>query len=499
MTGETLDCDVLIVGLGPVGAVLAGLLADAGITTIAIDKDVEVYPLPRAVHFDQEIMRLFQRMGIAEAVLAHTRVTEAYEFRDRNGQVLMGFGGLAKPGPSGWSSSYMFHQPGLENALRAKLAASAKAEVRLARRFESLAQHKDHVGAVIVGPEGPSTIKARYLVGCDGASSGVRETMGCELDDYAFDEPWLVVDALTPDSGGLPDINLQICDPARPTTCVLSGPGRHRWEFMLLPGETPEQVIEDDFIRPLIAKWDGADAIKIERKAVYHFHGLVAKTWRDRRVLLAGDSCHQMPPFAGQGMCSGLRDAANLAWKLAAVIRGEAREALLDTYQTEREPHVRGYIELAIGMGRTVCALDPAVADARDAQMLAQRQADAAPPPLPPPPSLGPGCSLAGDAFAGRQFPQPWAEVDGRRIGLDDVLGGGAVLLHTGAETPKASGLSAIGLEDDRVAPFREPIAKWLADHHAQAVLLRPDRYIFGVGAPAVLACAYASALGPTP
>jgi 3-(3-hydroxy-phenyl)propionate hydroxylase len=496
MAGETLDCDVLIVGLGPVGAALAGLLADAGISTISLDRDTEVYPLPRAVHFDQEIMRLFQQMGIAQEVLVHTRITEAYEFRDRRGQVLMGFGGLARPGASGWSSSYMFHQPGLENALRTKLAASANAEIRLAHRFESLVQHKDHVSAAIVGPDGPATIEARYLVGCDGASSGVREAIGGGMDDYAFDEPWLVVDALAPDGGRLPNINLQICDPARPTTCVLSGPGRHRWEFMLLPGEPPEQVIEDDFIRPLIAKWDGAEAVVIERKAVYRFHGLVAKRWRDGRVLLAGDSCHQMPPFAGQGMCSGLRDAANLAWKLAQVIKGEADEALLDTYQTEREPHVRGYIELAIGMGRTVCALDPAVADARDAQMLAQKQAGATPPPLPPPPSLGEGCSLAGDALAGRQFPQPWAEVDGRKIGLDDALGAGAVLIHGGAGVPKVPGVSAFGLEEARLAPFREPIAKWLANHEVQAVLLRPDRYIFGAGATADLLKAYALATG---
>ncbi len=497
MAGETLDCDVLIVGLGPVGAALAGLLADAGISVIALDRDTEVYPLPRAVHFDHEIMRLFQQMGIADAVLAHTRTTTSYEFRAKDGQVLIGFDGLARPGPSGWSSSYMFHQPGLEHALRAKLAASAKVDIRLATRFEGLVQHADHVSAAFIGPDGAATLRARYLVGCDGASSGVREAIGGELDDYAFDEPWLVVDAIVPDISKLPDINLQICDPARPTTCVLSGPGRHRWEFMLLPGETPEAVIEDDFIRPLIAQWDGAEEITIERKAVYRFHGLVAKAWRDGRVLLAGDSCHQMPPFAGQGMCSGLRDAANLAWKLAAVIKGEAGEALLDTYQTEREPHVRGYIQLAIGMGRTVCALDPAVAAARDAQMLAQKTSGAAPPLLPPAPALGGGCLLAGDENAGRLFPQPWASADGGAMKLDDVLGPGAVLIHEGpAGTSPSPSVRSMSTADRRLAPFREPVAKWLADRGVDAVLIRPDHYIFGAGPRLELARAYAAAIG---
>ena len=279
-------------------------------------------------------MRLFQQMGIAREVLAHTRTTTSYEFRARDGQVLIGFGGLARPGSpsSGGASSRLCSisqgwktpcapssPPGARRSTSASASAASKVSASTAiTSARSISERP-------AGRNPPSG--ARYLVGCDGASSPVREAIGTALDDYAFDEPWLVVDAVVPDTSRLPDINLQICDPARePTTCSPSpGPGRHRWEFMLLPGETPEEAIEDDFIRPLIAQWEGAETIEIERKAVYRFHGLVAKTWRDGRVLLAGDSAHLMPPFAGQGMCSGLRDAINLAWKLAAVIKGEAR------------------------------------------------------------------------------------------------------------------------------------------------------------------------------
>lgn len=485
MAGADFDCDVLVVGLGPVGALLATLLADAGISTIAVERDTEVYPLPRAAHFDHEIMRLFQQAGVADAVLAASRRAPAYEFRAADGQALIRFD-LPETSPSGWATGYMFHQPAVEHALRARLAGSDKATARLGCRLETLVQDADGVTATL----SDGVVRARFVVGCDGASSVVRGEAGIELDDYRFDEPWLVIDARVGEGATLPDINLQICDPARPTTCVLMGPGRHRWEFMLLPGETNEQVLDDDFIAGLVGGWN-CGPVEIERKAVYRFHGLVAKQWRSGRVLLAGDAAHQMPPFAGQGMCSGLRDAANLAWKLVAVLRGEADQALLDSYQPEREPHVRSYIELAIGMGRVVCTLDPQAAAMRDAGMLAQRAAGQ--PALPPaaPPPLAKGCVLTGAPAAGTLFPQPWAE----GIGLDDALGARAWLIGEGVSpTP---GLAALPLTDARLAPYREALAGWLADKGVAAVLVRPDRYVFGAGDAATLAAAWTQALSP--
>ena len=245
------------------------------------------------------------------------------------------------------------------------------------------------------------------------------------------------------------------------------------------------------FIAPLIEAWD-CGPVRIERKAVYRFHGLVAKDWRAGRVLLAGDSAHQMPPFAGQGMCSGLRDAANLAWKLRAVLRGEAGDALLDTYQAEREPHVRTYIELAIGMGRVVCTQDPAIAAQRDAGMLAQRAAGV--PPLPPaaPAPLASAAVLAGSSGAGALFPQPVCPAAGR---LDDAIGEGPWLI---AREPCPEAVDfAIALSDPRVAPFAQDLDSWLERHGASAVLVRPDRYVFGAGEPAELAAAYRHALRP--
>ena len=488
------DCDVLVVGLGPVGAAMVALLVQQDLSVVAIDKDAGVYPQPRAAHFDHEIMRLFQQLGVADEVSRHARVPPAYEFRSADGQVLMRFELGGGPGPSGWPASFMFHQPGLENALRARIAASPNADVRLGHRFVGLVQDAEGVAAEVENAAGDlRTVRARYVVGCDGASSAVRGACGTGLDDYQFDEPWLVVDVHTGPGARLPTENLQICDPAGPTTCVLMGPGRHRWEFMLRPDQTAGDVLDDGYVRERLRPWGCADDVTIERKAVYRFHGLVAEAWRQRRVLLAGDAAHQTPPFAGQGMCSGLRDVANLAWKLAAILRLGVSEALLDTYQTEREPHTRALIERAIGMGRVVCTADPVQAAARDAAMLADRRAGRQP-PLTPPPDLGVGFLMAGAPGAGQLFPQPWVTVGGESARLDDALGPGPWLIgrSTPSVGPWPGPLLRIGLDDPRLAPFGVDIGAWLDKRGVESVLVRPDRYVFGAGAAGELEQAFA-------
>jgi 3-(3-hydroxy-phenyl)propionate hydroxylase len=499
MKDQSFDCDVLVVGLGPVGAAMAALLAAHEVTVIAIDKETTVYPLPRAVHFDHEIMRLFQNMGIAEQVLRHAVALPRYEFRAADGQVLLSFDPVPEA-PCGWASGYMFHQPGLEIALRDRLASAPNADVRLGWRFEALTQGAERVTATVVGPDGPAALRARYLVGCEGASSPVREAIGGGLFDYGFDEPWVVIDAKVHPGARMPEANLQICNPARPTTCVHSGPGRHRWEFMLLPGETPETALEDDFIQALLAPWD-CGPMELERRAVYRFHGLVAKRWRSGRVLLAGDAAHQTPPFAGQGMCSGLRDAANLAWKLEAVLEGRADESLLDTYQAEREPHSRTLIELAIGMGRIVCTVDRDAAALRDRDMLDRRASGAPSIPPPQPAPFATGCIITGSPGAGDVFPQPLCDLGPDRLRLDDVLGAGAWLISRHPTTlpavPAHAGLAQRDLGEEVLAPFRGALTRWLDRRGVGAVLVRPDRYVFGAGDPATLAAAWAQALHP--
>jgi 3-(3-hydroxy-phenyl)propionate hydroxylase len=474
------DCDVLIVGAGPTGVTLALLLAQAGVSTVVIDREADIYPLPRAAHIDHEIVRILQGVGVADAVMATSRAVGRYDFLTADRQILLRFDSEGRIGPGGWPAANMIHQPSLERALREALAQEKDATLRTSHLFCDYKETEDGIVAHLDGPNGETQVRARCMVGADGARSPVRAAAGIGIDDLNFDEPWLVIDTIVRDPSRLPSANLQICDPARPTTCIVMGEGRHRWEFMLLPGETAEDMLDDAVIARLLAPWEVDGAVTLERKAVYRFNARVATAWRKGRVLLAGDAAHQMPPFAGQGLCSGVRDAANLAWKLAAVLRG-ADEALLDAYQPEREPNVRAIIAMAIMMGRTVCITDPVAAAARNTQMLAARAAGASPDGDVAYPPIAEGCILSGAAAAGSYFPQP--VIDGKR--LDDALGPGAWLLTRQRVQ-----------QDPAIAPFADSLLGWLARHEADAVLVRPDRYVFGAGDAEELQRPWRSATG---
>lgn len=490
------DCDVLIVGGGPVGVALALLLAQEGVHAIVAEKSADIYPLPRAAHIDHEIVRIFQSLGVADEIMATSRVADRYDFLNASGEVLMRFEMDAARTPSGWPASNMIHQPSVEAALRRKLLTARNAELRSNWTFESFKQSGSGIAADFSTPDGARNIRAKYLIGCDGARSTVREACGVAFLDLEFDEPWLVIDTIVHDASRLPSVNLQICDPARPTTCVLMGEGRHRWEFMMKPGEMAEQVLDDAFIQSLLRPWNVEGAVTLERKAVYRFHALVAEKWRVGRVAIAGDAAHQMPPFAGQGLCSGVRDAANLAWKLGAIIRDGAPDRLLDTYQTEREPNVRAIIDMALVMGRTVCITDPAAAAARDAAMLAQRKEGKGPGGGISYPPIRSGMILQGAPGAGEYFPQPWAGAGNATSRLDDILGHGAWLIDSANPSPPAqSGLKTVSLSDPRVKPFAADLTRWLERHGAGAVLVRPDRYVFGAGTAESLARAWSSAV----
>jgi 3-(3-hydroxy-phenyl)propionate hydroxylase len=491
-----IETDVLISGLGPVGATLANLLGQQGVRVLAVERETAVYPLPRAAHFDAEIMRIWQGIGLLEQAKAVSRVAPAYEFRTAKGEVLLRFDLGAVTLAPGFEPSWMFNQPDLERALRAKLADYPSVETRLGTSLERFdASVIEGVQATIVDGSGSATeVRARYLVGCDGASSAVRKALKIEHFDYGFDEPWLVVDAQVRRPEKMPTLNLQICDPERPTTCVLMGPGRHRWEFMIRPGEDPQSFLDDRRISSLLSAWVSEEDVFIDRKAVYRFHGLVAKDWRCGHVILAGDAAHQTPPFAGQGMCSGIRDAVNLSWKLGHVIRGEASDTTLDSYQTEREPHVRALTEAAIAMGRVVCMADAEAAAQRDAALIAQRAQGLQPVP-PPDPQPGAGMFVSSSARSRSIFPQYIAG----GLMLDDVMGVGAWFIARRAEDVQHLRTSAsfrVGaLDRGPLMPFAEKITAWLDEAGTDAVLVRADRYVFGTGDVTELTQAWSAAL----
>lgn len=459
------DCDVLIAGGGPTGITLAVLLARRGVKVIVAEKAADIYPLPRAAHIDHECMRILQEAGAADAVMATSRRAARYDFLNARGRVLMRFEGADRSGPGGWPVANMIHQPSVEAALRRSLASFSNATLHSRCELTGFTDDGAGVTASLATPDGDRTVRARYLVGADGARSPVREASGIVFDDLGFEEPWLVVDVLVDDPESLPRDNLQICNPDRPTTCVLMGEQRHRWEFMIKPGETAEQVSDDGFIEGLLDPWKVKGAVRMERKAVYTFRARVAQSWRKGQVLLAGDAAHQTPPFAGQGMCSGLRDAANLGWKLAAVVSGDASDSLLDSYQPEREPNVRATIAMAIMMGRTVCITSRWSAFLRDLKFRLAGLLGKLPDGPPAYPPITQGAILAGSAAAGSYFPQP-AAPDGTR--LDDVLGTGPWLIDREE------------LDTPRFAPFAAELRGWLDRASAQAVLVRPDRYVFG-------------------
>ena len=485
---DSFDCDLLIVGGGPTGVTLGLLAAQNGLKVIICEKEEDIYPLPRAAHVDHEVMRIFQSVGAAEAIMETSRQTTHYDFLTADRQILLRFEGADRIGAGGWPAANMIHQPSVERALRDRLVEYPGVELRSSWQFESFAEDSDGITAEFATDGGVQSLTCKWLVGADGARSPVRNAAGIECDDLNFDELWLVVDAIVHDYSRLPPVNLQICDPQRPTTCVLMGNGRHRWEFMVKPGETAADVLDDQFIEELLDPWNVAGAITLERKVVYRFNAKVAQAWRKGRVLLAGDAAHQTPPFAGQGMCAGIRDAANLAWKLGRIVRGQATPDILDTYQTEREPHVRATIGMAMMMGQTVCITDPAAAAERDRAMLEARAAGQSPDGDVTWPAITNGMIFSGSPEAGGYFPQ-FLNEEGAR--LDDILGEGEWLFGDTKDAVPTDGLRHFPLDCDIVRPFAKMLSDWLDEKGVRAVLVRPDRHIFGTGSATILAKAW--------
>jgi 2-polyprenyl-6-methoxyphenol hydroxylase-like FAD-dependent oxidoreductase len=488
--------DVAVVGYGPVGNVLAILLAQRGHRVMVLERQPEPYALPRAVHFDHEAARILQACGVGGDLAAISEPADVYEWRNADGATLLRLGGAGR-GPSGWPRSSMFCQPELEALLDRRARALPGVEVRRGVEVTGLTDEGDAVAVRTSGPgaDPAGTERARYVVGCDGANSTIRGLVGAPVRDLGFFHDWLIVDVLLHDGRVFDPINLQVCDPVRPTTAVSGGPGRRRWEFMRLPHERRDTLDREDAAWRLLAPWDVSPAnATLERHAIYTFQARWVERWRAGRVLLAGDAAHQMPPFAGQGLCAGLRDAANLAWKLGLVLDGHAGAALLDTYGDERAPHVAAVIGLSMELGEIICVPDAAQAAARDATMLAARRDDeiTEPPPLP---ALDGGVCHPASPHAGRLFVQGDVTAGGRRVRFDDHAGAGWRLVARPDIARSDPGLSAwferIGGSVVRVGDGGDvgdpegTYDAWFAGHQAVAALQRPDFHLYGTAADA--------------
>ena len=488
--------DVLIAGYGPTGAVAANLLGQQGVRVLVVEPSSEIFDIPRAVHFDGEVMRIFQSLGLAEPIEQVSAPGTALGFTNgRNWNLLMQ--DLTQiPRHHGWANSYFFNQPALEQHLRAGADRFSCVDVCLGETVTGFAQTADEVLVRIGGarPDQATSreVRAKFLLGCDGASSRVRRGLNIAQEDLDCDEPWLVCDWILPPDTPIDRRAYQICDPNRPTTLVPCEGEHIRWEFMVNPADSAEMLEDEVHVRQMMAPhlhWLSPDLKpdtgQLVRAKVYTFHALIAETFQQNRVFLLGDAAHQTPPFLGQGMCAGIRDAHNLCWKLAGVLKGDYSSRLLASYTTERRPHVYEVIKTAVRHGGVIQNRSHVLAFLRDCYLklgtllpvfVKFLRFDLSW-------SLGDGLFVKEDiddelSPVARPFPQ-YAR-------SDDCLGEGFTLVGldqgvpkmVNVSQPKIDCLTIDALTPDTLAA--KQLNDWFATHKAVAALLRPDRHVYG-------------------
>ncbi|GAA2491019.1 bifunctional 3-(3-hydroxy-phenyl)propionate/3-hydroxycinnamic acid hydroxylase [Streptomyces longisporus] len=483
---DTAHIPVVIVGAGPVGVTAALLLARRGVRSVVLERHRDVYPLPRAVATDDEVRRILQAAGIHEEFAEVARTARGLRLLDARHRVIAEFP-RSPHGHHGFPQTSMFDQPELERLLRAALAGRRECELWSGVEVTGVQQEGDDgpVRVTVRRDGSEHELSAGFVLGCDGAGSLTREAVGTVWEDLRFEEHWTVIDVRTSLPVRCWEGVDQVCDPHRPATFMRIGEDRYRWEFRLRDTEQPDPAL----LRELVAPWTdlshGAD-FRVIRQAQYTFRARIADRWRRGRVFLLGDAAHLTPPFVGQGLCTGMRDAHNLTWKLARVLQQGADERLLDTYEHERKPHARQVIRLAVAAGWAMTGGQDGAAALRRAAVgaacripgvtgLANRN-------LSHPLSTGPLTRRS--RLGATHCPQPWVHADGTRARLDDVLGDSFALLTAVPLTPSlravADGLGA------RILPVQETgddgtLAAWLRAGRADAALLRPDRVVLDV------------------
>ncbi|WP_407651899.1 bifunctional 3-(3-hydroxy-phenyl)propionate/3-hydroxycinnamic acid hydroxylase MhpA [Arthrobacter sedimenti] len=505
------SADVTIVGFGPVGKLLALQLGRRGHRVLVVDRKETGYPLPRAVTHCSDFARILQSVGLSPDSIpeATEPYDDMYVWRNGQGQTLVEVDWSGR-GESGWYNTYFFNQPALEDRLDALVEELPTVTILRGWEAGDISQDKDSIRVKLSRTSDGEQVTAvsGWLIGADGANSAVRQHAGIEWHDEGFFYDWLVVDVKPGPGLNFPHVANQLCDTARPATMVPGGPGRRRWEFMRLPGETREELNRTEKAWELLAPYGvTAENAELERHSVYTFQACWATEWRRGRILLAGDAAHLMPPFAGQGLGAGVRDAMNLAWKLSAVIDGLADDSLLDTYGPERSQHAIAFVRFSVSLGQVICLTDPNDAAARDERMIAE-WATTRKAPAPPRPGLGHGLHTGphGGELA----------IQGRVTGprqttmlLDDLLGGPGVLLTKRSsmlavisrDDQKRLGLLGIRLasfeEDSHVSSGTEIIDDIDGTYHqwfdslgtptapVDAVLIRPDFHLYGTASAA--------------
>ena len=396
--------DVVIVGFGPTGGPLANLIALHGFSILVLEKEKSFYPLPRAVHFDDEVMRVFETIGITNTFLKYTIINKGTKFVDKKNRVILDWPRPREITENGWYPSYRFNQPDLERELRKKLKSYKKVEIKQSSNVKKITNKKDKVDILFedINSKKIFNIKSKYLIGCDGANSITRSQMKIKMKNLGFTQKWAVIDLiLKKNKKNLPDRTIQYSNPARPATYCRNVGKRRRWEFAIKKNEKIETILSDKYIWNFLKPWLKKQEARMERKTIYTFQSALAKNWKKGRIFLAGDAAHLMPPFMGQGMCAGIRDVSNLAWKISHCLRKKHDDKLLSTYQSERSSNVKEYIETTMRMGEFVNAVGKSPitnnisADSEGRKSMKSIK-----------PKLGLGLGKPKDKFRGNIFPQ---------------------------------------------------------------------------------------------
>ncbi|MFC5679127.1 bifunctional 3-(3-hydroxy-phenyl)propionate/3-hydroxycinnamic acid hydroxylase [Aeromicrobium endophyticum] len=502
MSTDVRAVPVVIVGAGPTGTAAAIELGLRGIECLVLDRWEDVYPQPRAVHLDDEVHRILDRLGVGEQFSAISRPGGGLRLVDRTMRVLGEFARDGVSGANGHPRANMFDQPDLEALLRARMREQASVSFRggvVVDGVEQVAPSRTIVRFHDVETMAEHTIDAEFVLGCDGANSAVRAAIGSSMLDLGFEQRWLVVDVATNADLRQWEGVHQVCDTTRAATYMRIGETRYRWEFQLHDDETAADFTDTHRLEPLLRPWlgdVGMGELQVQRTAEYTFRAAIADRWRSGRIFLLGDAAHLTPPFIGQGMGAGLRDASNLAWKIAGFLTGRLAADVLDSYEPERAAHARAMIVLArrVGVvmtrgGRMGDVLRRSVVPLLDVvPVVGQQVTDSTTPPLAGSPWID---ATRGDRLAGHLCPNP--VIDGRR--LDDVVGTGWALITTRAVAPSAeSTLDALDCAVVETAAGDE-LATWLGRGRATAALVRPDRSVIASGPDVTRLCAALSTL----
>ncbi|MEZ0355377.1 bifunctional 3-(3-hydroxy-phenyl)propionate/3-hydroxycinnamic acid hydroxylase [Mycobacterium sp. SA01] len=491
MTALPAFMPVVIVGAGPTGVSAATALARYGVDCLVLDRWTDVYPQPRAVHLDDEVFRLLAGLGVGEQFAAISRPARGLQLRDPDMRVLAEFRREEALSANGYPQANMFDQPDLERLLRDNLEKHPNAVLRgNAEVIDVVPISADRARVTVTDRSTGEQhcVETRYVLGCDGANSLVRKAIGSHMDDLKFQQRWLVADVMTDADLGQWDGVHQVCDPGRAATYMRIGPSRYRWEFRLLEEETADDYATLAALYPLIRPWvDGVapEELDLVRVAEYTFRAQIATRWRRSNMFILGDAAHLTPPFIGQGLCAGLRDAMNLSWKLAGVINGWLPEAVLGSYEDERKPHARNLIRFALAVGAAMTAggrvgdalrrivvprlhLIPGVRD---------KAVDSATPGL-----RASGLVMRSPGrrqLAGRLCPNPIVS-NGKRF--DEIVGRAfAVVTAVPITTAQRDEMDRRGAVVIAAQPGTE-LASWLRAGRAAVAVVRPDRTVLTAG-----------------